>query len=382
MRAGRSKSYEIDMCNGPLLPKILLFALPVMLSGILQLLFNAADMVVVGKFSGEQALAAVGATGSLSSLLVNLFIGLAVGVNVLVAKYYGAGKHAEMHDTVHTAVLTAIIAGAILTVIGLILAHPLLKWMGTPPDVIDQAVLYMRIYFLGMIGMLVYNFTAAVLRGVGDTRRPMYILMVAGVINVVLNLIFVIVFHWGVAGVAAATSISQMVSAVLTVLCLIKTDASYHLELKELRIEPQKLKEIAKIGVPASMQGMVFSLSNVLIQSSLNTFGSVAMAGSTAQSNIDSFVYISMNAVYQAALSFTSQNYGARQNKRVMKIMGTCLGMVFVVGVIMGWGIYLTGSKLLHIYTDNPTAIAYGVKKMAILCTTDFLCGRIAHQNG
>ena len=324
----KKKSYEIDMCSGALLPKILMFSVPLLLSGILQLLFNAADIVVVGRYTGSEALAAVGSTSALINLLVNLFIGLSVGVNVMVAKYYGARRDQDITETVHTAVLTAIAAGAILTVLGLLLAQPLLKLMGTPEDVIGLSVLYMRIYFLGMIGTLVYNFGGAVLRAIGDTRRPLFILFAAGVVNVIFNLIFVIIFHMGVAGTAVATAISQFLSAALVLNCLIKSDSSYRLNLKQLRIVARKLKEMAAIGVPAGMQGAVFSVSNVLIQSSVNSFGSTVMAGNTAAANIEGFVYIAMNTFHQAALSFTSQNYGAREYRRINRVNLICLGLV------------------------------------------------------
>lgn len=376
------KSYEIDMCHGPLLAKILIFSVPLMLSGILQLLFNAADIVVVGRFTGSEALAAVGSTSALINLLVNLFIGLSVGVNVMVAKYYGAKREQDIQDTVHTAVLTAILAGAVLTILGLLLAHPMLHLMGTPENVIGQSVLYMRIYFLGMIGVLVYNFGGAVLRGIGDTRRPLYILFAAGVVNVIFNLIFVIYFHMGVAGTAVATAISQFLSAGLVLYCLAKSDSSYHLDLKKLRIVPLKLKEMAGIGIPAGMQGAVFSISNVLIQSSVNSFGSVAMAGNTAAANIEGFVYIAMNTFHQAALSFTSQNYGAREYKRITKVLFICLGLVTVTGLVLGNGAYLAGNWLLRIYSDEAEVISYGMLRMSIICTLYFLCGLMDVMSG
>lgn len=384
MEAGikKKKSYEIDMCNGPLFSKILLFSLPLMLSGILQLLFNAADIVVVGRFTGNTALAAVGSTSSLINLLVNLFIGLSVGVNVMVAKYYGARKEQEIEETVHTAVLTAIIAGAVLMILGIALANPLLRLMGTPADVIDQSVLYMRVYFLGMIGVLVYNFGGAVLRGIGDTRRPLYILFAAGVVNVVFNLIFVIVFHWGVAGTAAATAMSQFLSAGLVVYCLAKSENSYRLDIKKMRIVPKKLKEMAAIGIPAGLQGAVFSVSNVLIQSSVNSFGSTVMAGNTAAANIEGFVYVAMNSFHQAALSFTSQNYGARQYKRITKVVFICLGMVTVTGLVLGNGIYLAGNVLLRIYSTDAEVISYGLLRLLIIATPYFLCGLMDVMSG
>ena len=298
----------MDMCNGPIFGKLLVFALPLMLSGILQLLFNAADIVVVGKFSGSHALAAVGSTGALINLFVNVFIGFSIGTNVLVAQYFGARDEKNVHETVHTSILLGIVGGFILIVAGMVFAKPMLEWMDTPEDVLSHAVLYMRIYFIGMPAMLVYNFGAAILRAIGDTRRPLYYLLSAGVINVILNLFFVIVLDMGVAGVATATVISQIVSAILIVRCLMHSDGIYRLDLHELKIYKRKMVRIAKIGLPAGVQGAVFSLSNVLIQSSVNSFGSIAMAGNTAAGNIEGFVYTSMNAVYQTALSFTSQN--------------------------------------------------------------------------
>ena len=293
------KSYEIDMCDGPLLSKILLFSVPLMMSGILQLLFNAADIIVVGRFAGSSALAAVGSTSSLINLLINVFVGLSVGVNVLVAKYYGGQREKDMSETVHTAVLTSLLSGLFLVILGGIAARPLLHLMGTPDDVLDQAVLYMRIYFLGMPVLMVYNFGAAILRAIGDTRRPLYFLFMAGVVNVALNLFFVIGLGMGVDGVGWATVISEHVSALLVLKSLMEAPGALKLNLKELRIHPKKLKRIVKIGLPAGMQGAIFSISNVLIQSSVNSFGSIAMAGNTASANIEGFVYTAMNAVYQ-----------------------------------------------------------------------------------
>lgn len=378
----KGKSYEIDMCNGPLLPKILLFTVPLMLSGILQLLFNAADIVVVGRYSGSHALAAVGSTGALINLLVNLFIGLSVGVNVMVGKFYGARREEEIRDTVHTAILTAVFAGAILMVVGVCLARPMLQLMGTPDDVIEHSVLYMRIYFLGMIGTLVYNFGGAVLRGTGDTRRPLYILLAAGVVNVILNLVFVIQFNMGVAGVATATVISQFLSAALILICLMNTDASYHLDLKALRIDLPKLKEMTRIGVPAGMQGAVFSISNILIQSSINTFGSIAMAGNAAGGNLEGFVYVAMNSFHQSALSFTSQNYGAKKYKRINRVVVICMVLVTITGLVLGNGMYLAGDKLLRIYSDDAEVIAYGLLRLSIICTFYFACGTMDVMSG
>lgn len=369
------KSYEIDMCNGPLLGKILIFALPLMASGMLQLLFNAADIVVVGRFAGPTALAAVGSTGALINLLVNVFMGLSIGTNVLTAQSFGAQDEEAMSDTVHTSILISVVSGCFLVIVGVALAKPLLLLMGTPEEVIGQSALYMRIYFAGMPTMMLYNFGAAILRAVGDTKRPLYFLMLAGVINVVLNLIFVIVFHRGVAGVALATVISQVVSAILVTKCLITTDGMYRLDLRKLRISKKILIQIARVGLPAGFQGAVFSLSNVLIQSSVNSFGSIAMAGNTAGSNIENFVYMAMNAMYQTALSFTSQNMGAQKTDRVKKVLFICLGVVFVIGLVLGNGAVFFGHQLLGIYSSDPEVISYGLGRMRILATWYFICG-------
>lgn len=375
MEKTSSKKYEIDMCNGPLMGKILLFYVPLMLSGILQLLFNAADIVVVGRFAGNEALAAVGSTGSLTNLLVNLFIGLSVGANVLVARFYGAGQNDSLKAMVQTAIATALAGGIILIFLGFFLSKPALGWMGTPDDVINHSVLYMRIYFCGMPFMMVYNFGSAVLRAVGDTRRPLYYLLIAGVVNVVLNLVFVITFSMGVAGVALATVISQGISAGLVVRCLICTDGVYRLEIKGMRIARDKLIKMVQIGIPAGMQGALFSISNVLIQSSVNSFGSVAMAGNTAGSNIEGFVYTAMNAFHQAAISFTGQNYGARKYKRILKILFICEALVAVVGLVMGNAAYFFGETLLGIYSSDREVIQYGILRLGIICTTYLLCG-------
>ena len=370
-----SKKYEIDMCNGPLLGKILIFYVPLMLSGILQLLFNAADIVVVGRFAGNEALAAVGSTSSLTNLLVNLFIGLSVGANVLVARFYGAKQASELTEMVQTAVATAVAGGVILIFLGFFLAKPALGWMGTPDDVISHSVLYMRIYFAGMPFMMVYNFGSAVLRAVGDTKRPLYYLLIAGVVNVVLNLIFVIVFGMGVAGVATATVISQAISAALVVRCLIRTDSDYRLELEGMKIVPDKLLKMIQIGIPAGMQGALFSISNVLIQSSVNSFRSVAMAGNTAGSNVEGFVYTAMNSVHQTAVSFTGQNLGGRRYDRIRVIMLECVLFVSVIGLVLGNGAVLLGDGILGFYSSDPEVIHYGLQRMRIICAPYFICG-------
>ena len=375
MKKTDGKKYEIDMCNGPLLKKILIFYFPLMLSGVLQLLFNAADIVVVGRFAGSQALAAVGSTSALINLLVNLFIGLSVGANVLVARFYGAGLKKDLSEMVHTSIMTSLVAGCFLVVVGIAVARPALQLMGTPDDVIDQAVLYMQIYFAGMPAMMAYNFGAAVLRAVGDTKRPLYYLLIAGIVNVVLNLISVVLFHMGVAGVAIATSVSQVVSALLVLRCLIKTDSDYKLNLRELRIIPEKMWKMIQIGIPAGLQGALFSISNVLIQSSVNSFGSIAMAGNTAANNIEGFIYTSMNALYQTSISFTGQNYGARNFKRIGRILLICEGLVILVGLVLGNAAYLFGGTLLRLYTTDAEVISYGMLRLSIIASMYFLCG-------
>lgn len=370
-----ARNYEMDMTSGPLLGKILAFSFPLMCSGVLQLLFNAADIIVVGRYAGHTALAAVGSTSSLINLLVNLFVGLSVGANVLIARSYGAGRMEAVHKGVHTAMLTALVGGIALIFVGLAASRPMLSLMGTPDDVIDQAALYLRIYFVGAPSLLVYNFGAAILRAVGDTRRPLYFLTLAGVLNVILNLVFVIVFSMGVAGVALATILSQTLSAWLIVLCLMHNTGAFQLVLQELRIDKEQFQEILRIGVPAGIQGMVFSLSNVVIQSSVNSFGSAVMAGNTAASNIEGFVYTCMNAVSQTSMSFVSQNVGARRFARVDQVVLRCMLLSAGVGILLGNSAYLLGRWLLGIYTPEPQVITYGLYRMSVVCTTYFLCG-------
>ncbi len=369
------RSYEIDMCHGPLFSRLIVFAIPLILSGILQLLFNAADIIVVGRFTGSHALAAVGSTSSLINLLVNLFIGVSVGANVLLGRYYGAQDYKNASETVHTAMVTAIVGGVIMIIAGVLLARPLLEMMGTPQDVLSLSVLYMRIYFIGMPAFMVYNFGAALLRALGDTKRPLYFLTVAGVVNVIFNLFFVIVLHMGVAGVALATIIAQAISAGLILLSLEKSEGVLHLRLKELSFHKDKLFGMLRVGLPAGLQGVIFNISNVLIQSSINSFGSVVMAGNTAASNIEGFVYTSMNAVYQTSLSFTSQNYGAKQYHRIDKILLQCLGIVIFVGLFMGIGAFLLGHPLLSIYSSSEEVIQFGIARLSVVSASYFLCG-------
>ena len=371
----QSKKYEIDMIHGPLLGKILLFTLPLMASSILQLLFNAADIIVVGRYAGSDALAAVGSTGALINLLTNMFIGFSVGANVLVARYYGAGKPDEVSETVHTSVMLSIIGGILLAAIGIIFASPLLELMGTPENVLPLAALYVRIYFAGMPVTLLYNYGSAILRAIGDTKRPLYYLAVAGVLNIILNLIFVIVFEMSVAGVALATILSQTLSAILVIRCLMHTEGGCHLDLHQLKIHSHKLWKILQLGLPAGLQGSIFSLSNVLIQSSVNSFGAIAMAGNSAAANIEGFTYVAMNSFYQAAITFVSQNMGAMEFKRIRKIAWQCLACVTVTGALLGNLSFFFGHQLLGIYSDEAEVIRYGIYRLEVIGTTYFLCG-------
>ena len=370
-----SKTYEMDMCSGPLPGKILRFAIPLMLSSILQLLFNAADVIVVGQFSGSTSLAAVGSTGALTNLLTNIFLGLSIGANVLVARYYGARQEKDIRETIQTAMLIAVTGGVILIVVGLLVTYPLLELMGTPEDVIDKSATYMRIIFIGCPFMLVYNFGSAILRAVGDTKRPLYYLTVAGILNIILNLFFVIVCNLDVAGVALATIISQCLSMGLVVLCLMKEEGALKFHPKEMRFHKDKLLGIIRIGLPAGLQGAVFSISNVLIQSTVNSFGSTVMAGNTAASNIEGFVYVAMNSMYQSSISFTGQNMGAQKYRRVNKILLTCQGYVVLFGLTLGLAALFLGDILLGFYTNDPAVVEYGLLRMSIICPTYFTCG-------
>lgn len=372
---GKKKNYEMDMVNGPILSKIIVFSLPLMLSGILQLLYNAADIVVVGRFAGSQSLAAVGSTGSLINLITSIFMGLSVGVSVVVAQFYGANDWKNVSESVHTSITLGLISGIVVCAFGLFTARPLLKLMGSPDDVLDKAALYLRIYFLGMPASMLYNFGAGVLRAIGDTRRPLYFLAISGAVNVVFNLLFVIVFKMDVAGVAWATVISQYLSAAFVIICLLRSQGAIHLNLKRLSVHGDKLKAIVKVGLPAGLQSSLFAISNVLIQSGVNSFGSTVMAGNAAAGNIEGFIYVSMNTLYQAALTFTGQNMGAKRYDRIKRITGTCIAVVSVVGLAVGILALLLGRQLLGIYSSDPNVIEKGLIRMRVICITYFTCG-------
>ena len=376
-QAVKKPGYSIDMVNGPLAGKLLLFALPLMLSSLLQLLFNAADVVVVGRFAGKEALAAVGSNTSLINLMINLFIGLSVGTNVVVARDLGAGREEDVGKSVHTSVTLSLISGVVLMAAGTILARQLLVWTASPAEVIGLATVYLRIYFCGMPANMLYNFGAAILRAQGDTRRPLYFLSIAGVTNVALNLLFVIVLEMSVAGVALATIISQYISALLVLQCLIRDKGALRLDLKKLGLDKRVIIRICQVGLPAGFQGIVFSLSNVVIQSSINSFNSTAIvAGSSTSSNIEGFVYTGMNAIYQTCLTFTSQNYGAGKCRRVDRTLLLCLGYVTAIGLALGNLAVFLGPQLASIYAPGePEVVAQAVLRLQYVCSLYFLCG-------
>lgn len=365
----------VNMLEGPLLGPIFLFAMPLFITSVLQLAFNAVDIIVVGKFTGHHALAAVGATGPVINLLVTMFMGISIGASVIMGQNVGARDFKNAQDTLHTAIGISILGGILVLFAGIFTAMPLLRLMQTPPEVIELSGEYLKIYYIGMPGFMVYNFGSALLRAIGDSRRPMYFLTISGVFNVICNLIFVIVFKMGVAGVAIATTISQYIAAALIVASLLKADGYMKLSFDKIRISKDKALGMMKIGLPAGFQGALFSISNILIQSGINSFGSVVMAGNTAAGNLEGFVYMGMNAVYQTSLSFTSQNMGAKQYDRVKKIFWTCVGVVIGVGLFLGVGAWLFGDKLLRLYTSEPEVIKYGVERLGVVSATYFLCG-------
>ena len=377
------KRFQRNMIDGPLLPNVLMYTIPIILTSVLQLLFNAADLVVVGQFCGKTSVAAVGATSAITNLIINVFIGLSVGTGVSVAHAVGSKNGEETHRAVHTAIPAALIGGVILTVVGVCGAKTFLTWMDTPDTVLDLAALYMQIYFAGITFNLVYNFCASILRAAGDTKSPLIFLALAGVINVILNLIFVTQFHMNVAGVALATIISQAVSAVLVVWALMCRKDACRLHLGKLRFYREQLIKMIRIGLPAGIQGSLFSISNVMIQSSINSFGEVVMSGNTAAATIEGFVYVTLNAFHQTALNFTGQNAGAGRFDRVKKTLLVCLGCVTVASISAGWLAYGLGPMLLPLYiTDSAEAIGYGLTRLAYICIPYFLCGLMDVSTG
>ena len=377
------KRLNNNMLSGPLLPNIILYTIPIILTSLLQLLFNAADLVIVGRFCGSVSVAAVGATGSITNLMVNFFVGLSVGAGVTVAHALGSRENSVVHNTVHTALPTALVSGLVLTVVGVCFSGTFLRWMGTPETVLPLSSRYMQIYFAGITFTMVYNFCAAILRAAGDTRSPLIFLTLAGIVNVVLNVIFVTVFHMNVAGVALATTIAQGISAILTVRALMKRTDACRLELKKMRFHKPQLLKMIRIGLPAGIQSSLFSISNVLIQSSINSFGDVFMSGNAASGNIEGFIYVSLNAFHQTAVNFMGQNAGARQYKRVSRTLWICLGCVAVTGLTLGGLAYLFGPSLLSLYiTDSQEAISYGMLRLSIITMTYWICGLMDVSTG
>ena len=371
----KKNKYEIDMCNGSIMDKLITFSLPLMLTSILQLMFNAVDIIVVGRFSGSQALAAVGSTTALINIFTNLFIGISLGANVLAARYFAAGRDREMSEAVHTAITLALISGIVMAFVGLGASRAALELMGTPEDVIDQSALYMRIYFMGMPFFMLYNYGAAILRAVGDTRRPLFFLGAAGLTNVALDLLLVIVIPLDVAGVAIGTVASQMISCILVIRCLCKTEGSYQLHFSKLSIRKVYLIRIFQVGIPAGIQSTVINFSNAMLQSSVNSFGSTAMAGYTAANNILGFLYAAVNAVTQACMSFTSQNFGVGKYKRMDRVLLDCVILSVGVSGVLGVGAYLFGTQLLGIYTGDAEVIQCGMEILSITTVPYFLCG-------
>ncbi len=371
----KKNKYEIDMCNGSIMDKLISFSLPLMLTSILQLMFNAVDIIVVGRFSGSQALAAVGSTTALINIFTNLFIGISLGANVLAARYYAARRDKEMSEAVHTAIALALISGIVMAFVGFGLSRFALEMMDTPGDVIGQSAVYMRIYFLGMPFFMLYNYGAAILRAVGDTKRPLMFLCVAGMANVALDLLLVIVIPLGVAGVAVGTVASQMVSCILVLWCLHRTEGSYQLKFSKLAIKSVYVKRIFQVGIPAGIQSTVINFSNAMLQSSVNSFGSIAMAGYTAANNILGFLYVSVNAVTQACMSFTSQNYSVGKQKRMDRVLTDCMILSAGAALVLGVGAYVFGSRLLGIYTSDAEVVQCGLEILSITTVPYFLCG-------
>ena len=371
----KNNKYEIDMVNGSIMDKLISFALPLMISGILQLAFNAVDIIVVGQFSGSKSLAAVGSTTALINVFVNLFMGISLGANVLAARFYAAGKAEEMSKTVHTAIMIALISGIVMGIVGVIFARGALEIMGTPDDVIGLSTIYMRIYFCGMPFFMLYNYGAAILRAVGDTKRPLIFLIISGCINALLNLFFVIVCKLDVAGVAIGTIVSQFVSSVLVLYCLSKADTSYKLCFNKLAIDKEYMLQIFQVGIPAGIQSTVINISNAMLQSSVNSFGSIAMAGYTAANNILGFLYVSVNSITQACMSFTSQNYAVGKQKRMDRVLIDCLFLTTAVALVMGSASYIFGTQILGIYTSNSEVIKSGLEIISITTIPYFLCG-------
>ncbi len=366
--------FEMDMTSGSIMPKLISFAFPLMASSILQLLFNAVDVITVGQFTGSEALAAVGSTTALINMLINLFTGISLGTNVLAARFFATKQDKEMSDTVHTSVLFALISGVSMALIGILLARPLLTLMDTPDNVIDQSVLYMRIYFAGMPFFMLYTYCAAILRAIGDTKRPLIFLLISGAINTGLNILLVVKYDMGVAGVGIATVVSQLISCVLVMICLLKAEGAYRLDFRKLKIVPKHLFTIFKVGIPAGVQGTVINFSNVLLQSSVNPFGSDAMAGYTSANNILGFLFVSINSVSQSCMSFMSQNYSVKNYDRMKRVMRDCVILEVIISVVLGSLTAIFGHQLLSIFSKSEDVIAHGMSILIITSSTYVLC--------
>ena len=377
------KKHQRSMLEGPLLSGVVLYTIPIILTSVLQLLFNAADLIVVGKFCGSISVGAVGATGSLTALMVNLFVGLSVGAGVAVAHGFGSRNESQISEAVHTAVPMALIGGVVLTVVGVTLSEPMLILMSTPENTLPLSAIYMKIYFCGITFTVLYNFCAAILRAAGDTKSPLIFLSIAGVVNVILNVIFVTVFHMNVAGVALATTISQAIAAVLVVLTLMRRTDACRLELQKIRFHKQQLWKIIRIGLPAGIQGSLFSISNVTIQSSINSFGDAFVSGNAAAANLESFMYVTLNSFQQTAVNYVGQNVGARQYRRANKTVWICQSCVLVVGITMGTLLWYFGEQLLGFYiSDSPEAIQYGMIRFVYVSLPYFMLGLLDSSTG
>ena len=365
---------EMDLCNGPLFGNIIRFTVPIILMNALQLLYNAADMIVVGRYNGEAAVAAVGATATFISLIVNVFIGFSIGINVCISNYIGAKKNNELTEGVSTSVILAVISGLLVALIGILSSAPLLRLMGTPDDIFDMSLLYVRVYFLGAPANMLYNFISAILRAKGDTKRPLYILAASGLINVILNCVFVAIFDMSVFGVALATIISQYVSALLCLVVISRECGACRLDFKHLTVNKQSLVKMISLGLPSGIQGSVFSLSAMVIQSAINSFDTSVVAGNTAAGNIDTFSYIAFNAFQATVVTFVAQNYGAKNMRRVERSYFICICAAVSVAIVSGWTIYAFGDKLLSIYLPGEeAAISYGIIRLKYICIPYFL---------
>ncbi len=381
------KTKDINMTEGPIFSRLVLYTLPLMLSGILQLLYNAADLAVVGNFAadGETALAAVGSTGAVTNLIIGLFLGLSVGACVVLSQFLGSNDERDASEVVHTSMLASLVIGIVMSVVGILIARPILQLMQTPDEVIDGSTLYMTIYFAGLPASMIYNFGSAILRAKGDTRYPLIVLIISGAVNVLLNLVTVLGLHWDVAGVATATVASQVVSAVMVVIHLCRLEDCCRLEFKKLKIHKNKLVRIVRVGLPAGFQSVVFSISNVMLQSSVNVLGKAAMAGNTAASNIDGFIYQAQNSVYHAAMAFTGQNVGARDMKRVKRVCFSSVILVTAIGLFVGSIVFIFADPLLNLYApgvEKAIARENGLLRLQITTLTYFLCGIMEVMTG